>query len=63
MSRALHTLITALLPLACAVRLTEVTVAQESVLLHLTATAPYSTGSRRSAPSPAAQATRCPGPR
>jgi transposase len=40
MSRALHTLITALLPLSCAVRLTEVTVAQESVLLHLTATAP-----------------------
>jgi transposase len=40
MSNALHTLITALLPPSCAVRLTGVTVAQAYVLLHLTATAP-----------------------
>jgi transposase len=39
MSHELHTLITALLPQSCAVRLTEVTVAKAYVLLHLTATA------------------------
>jgi transposase len=40
MSNELHTLITAWLPPACAVHLTGVNVAQEYVLLHLTATAP-----------------------
>jgi transposase len=40
MTDELYTCITALLPPSCAVRLTEVTVAQENVLLQLTATAP-----------------------
>jgi transposase len=40
MSHELHTFITALLPLSCAVCLTEVTVAQEYVLFQLTASAP-----------------------
>jgi hypothetical protein len=39
-SDALHTLITALLPPSCAVHLTEVSVAQDYVLLQLTATVP-----------------------
>jgi transposase len=40
MSDELHTFITALLPSSCAVSLTEVTVAQEYVLIQLTAMAP-----------------------
>jgi transposase len=40
MSDELHTFITALLPSSCAVRLSEVTVAQEYVLIQLTAMAP-----------------------
>jgi transposase len=51
MSDELHTFITALRPPSCAVRLTEVTVAQEYVLLQLTATAPTTCGPRCAMPS------------
>src|SRR5262245_9466494 len=46
-----HTLITALLPPTCAVRLTKVTIEEASVRLHLTATAPTAICPRRAVPS------------
>jgi transposase len=51
MSHELHTFISALLPQSCAVRLTEVTVAQAYVLLHLTAMAPTAACPRCAMPS------------
>jgi transposase len=44
MSDTFYTFITALLPLSCAVRLTEVTVEHEYVVLQLTATMPTAYG-------------------
>jgi transposase len=51
MAHALHTLITALLPPTCAVRLTKVTVEKPSVWLQLTATAPTAACPRCAVPS------------
>jgi transposase len=53
MAHELHTLITALLPPTCAVRLTEVTIEKASVRLQLTATAPTATCPRCAVPSSA----------
>jgi transposase len=51
MAHELRTLISALLPLTCAVRLTKVTIEQASVRLQLTATAPTDACPRCAVPS------------